>query len=527
MNIDMRFAILCIISTLLLASCESSGPIGPIAQETWEFVRILSEVSTEETIDDTVTVSSCLIETQKEQSCSAGTYNDLSFSGGVSGGTSVLIEGIPIDIGISVDVSSGLGLERGQSQSRPFPQVRLGYKQDFIVITTYTTQAGEGEIRSSVGNETRRIPYSFRAGCEVDIVPLGEPVACRKEETDPGTVLTDLDPANKFISFLAEYDGELERNGIYIIRGNGEDLTHLMHLEEPSCPHWSPDGYQIAFKVKSDDGESIYIVDVRNGNSKQIVSNWPTIWGTMSWNPDGTALAFSGERARSEDQKVYVVELATDKITAVAHNYGNYGYEPIWSPDGEYIAYICEFNEETVNNICLTKPDGTGIRNLTDEYVISGPVVWSPDSSRIAYDSKVYSFDSERNLIENSYLNVINIHSGDLTELSSDDFSRILSQHWSANGFGIFFIASPSNLNWSSPDFVYSLYQINVNSKGVSKIVSETYNPVSLDLSFGDKLITFIGKGDDEDYLYAGPSTGAGLTRLLTGSNIACPQWQP
>lgn len=64
----------------------------------------------------------------------------------------------------------------------------------------------------------------------------------------------------------------------------------------------------------------------------------------------------------------------------------------VWSPNGKRLAFDSNRTDHTpnnsshVNDVFLMKPDGTGVKKLTDSKGVSGDAAWSPNSSSIAFD---------------------------------------------------------------------------------------------------------------------------------------------
>jgi TolB protein len=58
---------------------------------------------------------------------------------------------------------------------------------------------------------------------------------------------------------------------------------------------------------------------------------------------------------------------------------------PAWSPDGAWIAFQNRINENT--EICLIKPDGSDLRNLTNNPAKDTSPAWSPDGKQIIFTS--------------------------------------------------------------------------------------------------------------------------------------------
>jgi len=64
-----------------------------------------------------------------------------------------------------------------------------------------------------------------------------------------------------------------------------------------------------------------------------------------------------------------------------------------WSPDGKQLAFDSNRTDHTpndsypVNDVFVMKPDGSGVKKLTDSKGVNGDDAWSPNQSLIAFDS--------------------------------------------------------------------------------------------------------------------------------------------
>ena len=65
----------------------------------------------------------------------------------------------------------------------------------------------------------------------------------------------------------------------------------------------------------------------------------------------------------------------------------------VWSPDGKRLAFDSSRTDHTpndshhVNDVFVMKPDGSGVKKLTDSKGVSGDAAWSPNGSSIAFDA--------------------------------------------------------------------------------------------------------------------------------------------
>src|SRR5262249_46790611 len=90
-------------------------------------------------------------------------------------------------------------------------------------------------------------------------------------------------------------------------------------------------------------------------------------------------------------------DLETRKLRNLTDHPGG-DFRPAWSPDGKWLAFSSERDSPKDarrlvslgrsaphSALFIVRPDGTGLRRLTDPQIISGSPSWSPDGNRLAY----------------------------------------------------------------------------------------------------------------------------------------------
>ena len=112
------------------------------------------------------------------------------------------------------------------------------------------------------------------------------------------------------------------------------------------------------------------------------------------------------------------------------------GRSPLWSPDGQRIAWhgyatLGISAEGFGEDIYAVAIDGSGVQNLTASSQWEGAFAWSPDGERLAFLAYADPHIADPPNYHESFLSVIDLASGEASELSEPAFSFGSSTSWS------------------------------------------------------------------------------------------------
>jgi Tol biopolymer transport system component/DNA-binding winged helix-turn-helix (wHTH) protein len=162
---------------------------------------------------------------------------------------------------------------------------------------------------------------------------------------------------------------------------------------EAYCPHWSPDGKQIAYMAVS--GENQYkacVVPADGGRPQQLVPG-PGEEGVPTWSRDGNFLVFGNvlHGLPASQMTIRLLDLRSHQISTLPGSTGL--WQAHWSPDGRYITALA-LGEESKGGLQLCPAlllydfrSGTWT-TLARIWVIRN-MTWSHDSQYIYFDSGV------------------------------------------------------------------------------------------------------------------------------------------
>jgi Tol biopolymer transport system component len=281
-------------------------------------------------------------------------------------------------------------------------------------------------------------------------------------------------------------------------------------------PVWSPDGSRIAFASgRAFDGSdtpntnntlNLWAMNA-DGSAAGALTKLTAIDAfsrNPAWSPDGRKIACESGRALdgsdSFNLSANIWVMNSDgsggaPLTKISVNGGD-SIEPVWSPDGTKVLFASQraldgsnaANTNSVQNVWTVRSDGSGATPLTKlTMAFSGRPAWSPDSSKIAFESD-RAFDGSDARDVGSVLNIWVVNADGsgaaaltkLTTSSAGSFEPV----WSPDGCRILF-ASARALDGSdsvNTNFTQNIWVINADGSNPRPLTRIT---VAVGSSFG------------------------------------------
>ena len=171
------------------------------------------------------------------------------------------------------------------------------------------------------------------------------------------------------------------------------DGSERLQLTAPSAsqprPSWSPDGKQISYFSKMQDGVwKIHIVPASGGSPRDPLPNEQNVLDP-EWSPDGHSLMFgrtpnSWGIETSTTNSISILNMDTNQITTLPRSEGL--FSPHWSPNGRYVVAMPQSFQKLMLFDFATQT-WTELASGTDQNPkIFVDVRWSPDSKYLYFN---------------------------------------------------------------------------------------------------------------------------------------------
>ena len=138
------------------------------------------------------------------------------------------------------------------------------------------------------------------------------------------------------------------------------------------------------------------------------------------WSPDGQRIVYASYRG-TDSLSLFIIAADRKGGRQSLFIETSLNQQPAWSPDGSLIAFSSTRTGD--RELFLIRPDGSALKQLTENPAEDITPSWSPDSKRLA-------FASDRD--GNFEIYVIDITSGDLVRLTENDGDDLFPA-WSPN----------------------------------------------------------------------------------------------
>jgi Tol biopolymer transport system component len=225
-------------------------------------------------------------------------------------------------------------------------------------------------------------------------------------------------------------------------------------------PMWSPDGAQIVYESVSGWATRYYLVDADGANHREITLD-DSYKGLLRWSPAGSRLAYLAYYQQSDGSiSNYPYLCVTEVTTGDTHQAPTGSIQDfVWMPDGQYLLAIVRADDLISTE--LYDADGNHQRRISEADYLrdAGYITISPDASKVAYISSVADEDVD-SLTDSLYISALD---GSTTKSVGTRWTEG-SIVWSPDSTRIAFVALTS-------DFEYALYVANADGTELQELM--------------------------------------------------------
>lgn len=243
---------------------------------------------------------------------------------------------------------------------------------------------------------------------------------------------------------------------IYSMLPNGTGITNLTNTNTVAewGGSWSPDGSKIAFTGERDDpgNNDIYVMDADGSNVTRLTTD-PAYEDYPDWSPDGSKITFDSGRAG--DYETWIMD-ADGSNQQKLINGTNSSWGAVWSPDGTKIAFTSDRLSDS--DIFTMNSDGSNVQRLTIGSNVSYPK-WSPDGTKLTYYSDAAGGNTD--------IYVMNADGSNNIRLTTDPIYENMPA-WSPDGAKIIFDKQHANTN-------KEIHAMNTDGSGITNLTDTGY----------------------------------------------------
>jgi TolB protein len=244
--------------------------------------------------------------------------------------------------------------------------------------------------------DTGKIAFqSNRSGSNVDIFVMnsdGTGVTMLTNSTGID-VAPAFSPDGSLIAFQSNRDDPVRSQpDIYVMNADGTNVRRLTtDPEADEAPEWSPDGTKIAFVSARADpvnqNRDLYVMNA-DGSGTQRLTFGSSLQPRISWSPDGTRIVFASRFDSDHNRLLIIGAGGGTAVPLTTPPVSRSDAGPDWSPDGSLIAFgRLSFVIGEATDIFVVRPDGSGLKNLTNAPGHDFAPAWSSDGSVLAFTS--------------------------------------------------------------------------------------------------------------------------------------------
>jgi Tol biopolymer transport system component len=173
---------------------------------------------------------------------------------------------------------------------------------------------------------------------------------------------------------------------------------------------------RIAFSSDRDGKHGIYVMDADGSGVTRVVE---VVAARLACSPDGKRISFAAS-FDTDQNDIYTINVDGTGLRNLTND-AAWNWSSSWSPDGTRIVYNSGRGGRI--DLYLTSDDGSGARRLAKLPDDDGSPSWSPDGTKIAFNSSVFAPSADGKAgraYQGSYVRVINVDGSGVTQLTEE-----------------------------------------------------------------------------------------------------------
>ncbi len=244
------------------------------------------------------------------------------------------------------------GARQEQLWLQPFaggPPRALGAAAEFVRNPSWAAD-GQSVIFESSTLSFRDLYRAPRAGGD----------AVRLTDAAGGSFDPAVSPDGATVAYASGRDGDLE---LYVQALTGGVVHRVTSAPgEDRRPAYRPDGARVAWLATRDGRARVWTMAADGSDALALADDpRPIEHLDLAWSPDGTRIALIEQASPTELNLVVVDAVRRREVSRLT---GGLNEHPAWSPDGQWLVFSSTRTGD--RDLWLVRPDGTGLRQLTD-----------------------------------------------------------------------------------------------------------------------------------------------------------------
>ena len=263
-------------------------------------------------------------------------------------------------------------------------------------------------------------------------------------------------------------------------------------------------------KYQSRGNYDIFLINSDGSNPKQVTDHADSELNPVISN-DGKKIVFSSNR--NGDHDLYVMSTDGSNVQRLTQLNNSYTIQATWSPDDSQLAFDA-VGSSGYRNIYIINADGTNMKLLTDDEGNDKLPSWSPDGSKIAFNSERFDASKE-DYADGEDIFTVNADGGGIQFVTENDATNTHAR-WSPDGTKLVFVSNNNSGN------EVEIYVMNADGGSPQRLTNNSYYADSHP-SWSPDGATIVFEG--ENGLYAISSGGGTAQKISDSDDYETPFW--